>query len=377
MINSLIRATLIMFASLFIAVTGSAQEPATIVQPIAGSVQRLTSAEISWNAATNQLAYLPEQPTNNIVGTEQSEAGGYIALWQPELNPAANTMTIDSTRLEQLPVTSASTQSSDSLQVGLPHFLAFNPTGTLLATSGDIGLELVMYDMQTATPLFSSQQILGVVWSPDGTRLISQSNELAYVAQIWDARTGDLLARFPLFPTPSDLRFETLGFSWGTADEVAISGISAGRIRAILNITTGEVRDIPNCCPTIAPRLLWQPGGRLLAMHDAIYDLDTQSVLFTFLSQADFYWSPDGQLLVGTFLDQVSIISIAERGIIAQFTTAALGEGHVVSDVEWSPGLRYLALTTTNLEQKDGSVNYNRYLSLWSLEAIGVFGTAD
>lgn len=227
-------------------------------------------------------------------------------------------------------------------------------------------------------PLFSLQQILDVAWSPDGTRFISQNLASPYTADIWDARTGDLLASYPLFPTPSNLRFEQFAFSWGTADEVVMSGISGSGIRAILDLSTGQVRDIPNCCPSEAPRLLWQPGGRLLAMHDAIYDLDTQRVLFTFPSQPNnIYWSPDGRLLVGTFLDQVSIISVAERRIIAQFTTAALGEEHVVSDVEWSPDLRYLALATRVRERGQGNTVVSYHLSLWSLEAIGVSGTAD
>lgn len=372
MLNSLIRISWLVFVIMLIAVTGNAQEQVTSPQPIPGSVQRLPAQKISWNAATNQLAYVPEQPASDLGANAQSDAGAYIALWQPELNFEGDTITLDSARVERLPVMQSSTQASDSLQMTLPHFLAFNLTGTLLATRGRAGL--VMYDVDKAIPVFSSQQIFNIEWSPDGTRLISLNLEAPYTAQIWDAQTGNLLTSYPLFPTPSDLRFETLSFSWGTDDEVAISGVSAGRMRAILNITTGQVRDIPNCCPTIAPRLLWQPGGRLLAMHDAIYDLDTESVLFTFPSQADFYWSPDGQLLVGTFLDQVSIISIADRGIIAQFTIAALGEGHVVSDVEWAPDLRYLALMTTATEQ-DNTVSY--YLSFWDLETIRVFESTD
>jgi WD40 repeat protein len=366
MVNLLVRIFVIVFVSLLMAGTGNAQEPATVPQPIPGSVQPLNTPDISWSATTNLLAYVPVQPVEDMVPNAQTSTGGYIALWQPELNPLVDTMTLDSTRVERLPVMNGSPQSTDSPQVqaALPHSPTFNPTGTLLATRGNTGL--VMYDVQSEIPLFSSQEIFGGVWSPDGTRLISQNVEgAAYTAEVWDARTGDLLASYPLFPTPSDLRFEQIAFSWSTPNEVAMSGISGGSIRAILDLSTGQVRDIVNCCPTRAPRLLWQPGGRLLAMHDAIYDLDTQSVLFTFPSQADIYWSPDGQLLIGTFLEQVSIISVAERRIIAQFTTAALGEGHVVSDVEWSPNGQYLALATSS-----GIVNVEYYLSLWSLEAL-------
>jgi WD40 repeat protein len=372
MFSLLVRVTLIAIATLVIAAIGSAQESPDPTQPIPGSVQRLTTPEISWNAVTNLLAFMPEQPASDSGANAQADTGGYIALWQPELNLAGEMITLDSTLVERLPVMQSSIQASDSLQSALPNFLEFDPTGTLLATMGRAGL--VMYDVDKAIGLFSSQQILDVAWSSDGTRLVSQSNELAYVAQIWDARTGNLLMSYPLFPSPSDLRFENLGFSWGTPDEVAISGRSAGNIRAILNLSTGQVQDILNCCPSGTTQLLWQPGGRLLAMHDAVYDLDTQSVLFTFPRQADLYWSPGGQFLIGTFLDQVSIISVAERGIITQFTIAALGEGHVVSDVEWSPDLRYLALATTDREQNN-TIGY--YLSLWSLETISTSETAN
>ncbi|MBW4437796.1 MAG: WD40 repeat domain-containing protein [Pleurocapsa minor GSE-CHR-MK-17-07R] len=366
------RLLIVVLVSLFVGSGVNGQETLNLTQPIPGSVQRLTTPEISWNAVTNLLAYMPEQPARDTGANAQSDTGGYIALWRPELNLVGNTIALNSTDVEQLPVMQGSTQAAASLQSTLPHFLEFDPTGTLLATIGRAGL--VMYDIDEAIPLFSPQRILGVSWSPDGTRLISQSLEAPYTAQIWDARTGNLLSTYPLFPTPSDLRFEQLDFSWGTPDQVAINGYSSGNIRAILDLSTGQVRDILNCCPSGPPRLLWQPGGHLLAMRDAIYDLDTQSILFTFPAQADIYWSPDGQFLVGKILDQVSIISVAERRIITQFTVAALGERHVVSDVEWSPDLRYLALATTNREQNN-TVSY--YLSLWSLEAMGTSGTAD
>lgn len=141
---------LIVFLSLSIAVTSSAQEPATVPQPIPGSLQRLATPDISWNAATNQLAYVPEQPAAAMAADAQGETSGYIALWQPDLNPLADTMTLNSTRVERLPGMPGSPSSTDSLQVAFPHSPAFNPTGTLLATRQRTGL--VMYDVQEAAP---------------------------------------------------------------------------------------------------------------------------------------------------------------------------------------------------------------------------------
>lgn len=108
-------------------------------------------------------------------------------------------------------------------------FVAWNPDGTRLASSGDDG-SIHLWEAVDGTLLQSLQghceMVASVVWSPDGTWLASggcgRSNGELFV---WDVQSGERMRVFARHPGV------VYAVAWSRSGDLLVSGDSDGMIR--------------------------------------------------------------------------------------------------------------------------------------------------
>lgn len=256
--------------------------------------------------------------------------------------------------------------------------IAFNATGTLLATGGDDGV-VTAWDALKGTVVFTKTVggiIHSVTFSPDGTRLAAASED--GTAKIWDAVDGQELLNLPRLSGMYDVAFLTDG-------RLATAG-QDGVTRVWDSVTGQQVLTLPASASTVigvagspdgtliatssydGSVRLWNamPGHELLTIpaHDAIvwdvayfgddriasasvdgtvklWDAVTGSLLNSFAGEASaapaftsVSISPDGaRLAAGGFDGSVTVWNSATGEIVSQF------EGHttLVTGLEFSP----------------------------------------
>ncbi|MBE2271653.1 MAG: hypothetical protein IAE80_25695 [Anaerolinea sp.] len=223
--------------------------------------------------------------------------------------------------------------------------LAWSPDGTRLAA---LSFEnIVVYETATGAPLFSRQGApeYFLSWRPDSSQFAVISLSDFFSFDLIDAVDGRTERTYRLFADAFTRAGSILyNVTWGSETELA--AIGAGDHRAVLNLETNTESNIDDCCTEGAYELEWQPGGRLLATHNQVYDLDSRQVVFTYPWHRQVYWSLDGHWLLGAVGTELTLISVSEQRVVAHFSTAALGEDHIVREVAWSPNADHAAIFT-------------------------------
>ncbi|MDX2137744.1 MAG: WD40 repeat domain-containing protein [Chloroflexota bacterium] len=344
--------------------TSAFQQDDDVLTPTPLLTRTVGFNEISWSSQDNVIAVVPPQLETATQGQQIAQTTGDVELWQP----FSSRGDLEYASALWLPDALVQTNEQTGQQRRFPTLFEFSPDGERLAM--DVG-ELIMADVRTGEVLYTQPEIDGIYWNPDGTRLVSQDlNETAFTIVIWDANTGTELQRYRSpnrLPEGARPYAAILDFSWGTEEEIAF--IANDDTRGILNLATGTVTDIYDCCIEEAFYLKWQPGGRLLATHDRVYDVDLRQPLFYFPHQSDVYWSPDGQWLIGDTGTVVSLISIADQRVMLRFSLDAIAAqyGDYVTNLVWSPDGQYIA-TITGIDDENGRRQH--YVTIWDIQAI-------
>ncbi len=181
--------------------------------------------------------------------------------------------------------------------------LAFSPNGKRLA-SGDgnprPGVNFVsgivkVWDVQTSRELFTlvghTGPVLGVVFSPDGSRLASVSSQRSGEVVMWDAQTGQKL--FIIDLRDGGWVNRNIAFS---PDSNRLATVRSSEVK-IFNAQTGqEVLSLQGGGRAIA----FSPDGKRLASGRMVWDTQTGQKLVTLQDDTgrSFAFSPDGRRLV-------------------------------------------------------------------------------
>ncbi|QDU23208.1 WD40 repeat domain-containing protein [Urbifossiella limnaea] len=113
--------------------------------------------------------------------------------------------------------------------------LAFSPDGKTLAV-GDVRGNLFLWDAaskKVTSPLKGQRSVSCVVWSPDGSRLVSGGSDL----RVWEPATGKLLATLPV----GDATDDCFGLAISRDGKLVASGTHRGNLK-VWDLTTGTAR---------------------------------------------------------------------------------------------------------------------------------------
>lgn len=247
--------------------------------------------------------------------------------------------------------------------------IEFSPDGTRLAALSFN--TLIVFDTATRQAIFSRAGAPNyfLAWSPDSRQLAIPSIADYFSFELVDGYTGASLGTYRFFEDATVFPGAALNnVSWGSPEEIAVIG--AGGHCAILDLQVSLITDISENCPLGYYALEWQPMGRLLATHDHIYNVDTQRSEFHFPLQSTVSWSPNGEWLFGIVGTEISAISIQEQRVAFSFSTASIGEKHIITDIEWSSDSDYFTLITSTVSVVNTSVVYNDYASIWDTQQL-------
>lgn len=196
-----------------------------------------------------------------------------------------------------------------------------------------------------------NRDITGIYWNPDGTRLLTvdKSQELL----LWDTQKYD-----NRYSIASSLVHTDIGrtAAWDYNGTLLAVGDTYFGLR-IWDAATGEERISRMPMPRPATKVVWQPGGRLVASasgdgwnsaDDNIYIWDgaqdnDYSVPITTIPHtsaiADMAWSPDGIMLASAEINHtIRLWNSVQRNNVRSFSTLLSDYlGVYVQDVGWSP----------------------------------------
>jgi WD40 repeat protein len=249
---------------------------------------------------------------------------------------------------------------SDAVQTRPPiEKLSWSPDGTKLVSISrnyyrvyeTIDFSL-LYELHNETGTF-------ITWSPDSAYFIMPRGEVRYFEtdtgheavtlevvnfNIVDANTGAVVDKIEV-NNPSELTiyepsFWVTDMTWSTSppNRVVFRGRYDLGFMVNLDDDPHMITPFLQCCGEELLRVQWQPDGDYLATQQFIYDVLSDDILFYYPAYySDIQWDTAGQLLATTFLNTVSIISIAEQAIVVEFEV-----NNTVFDMAWSPDSRYL-----------------------------------
>jgi len=293
--------------------------------------------------------FLGFQSNRNAVRAENNAA---TAVFNEDLANQNAAQAASKARLAQARELAAQAQSNLnldpelSLLLGLQSIRTVEQDGLALAESEDILHRALAAARVTLTLTGHQDQIGQAVYSPDGTRLATASDD--GTAKVWDAATGqDLLTLSGREAAVSSIAFSLDGKLIVTGSEDATA--------KLWNAETGEeIRMLIGHEFEVWGVAFSPDGARLVtASGDAtakVWDVATGEELFALEGHAETVWkavfSPDGKKIATASLDGTAIVWEAETGE-ALFTL----EGHLssVADVAFSPDGNTIATASEDL----------------------------
>jgi WD40 repeat protein/serine/threonine protein kinase len=239
------------------------------------------------------------------------------------------------------------------------NFVAWSPDGTRLLTTSDDGTARV-WDTQTGAELLVLSEYTAEVaegkWSSDGLQIAIAS--LDGTANVWDASTGDVILTL-VHPAP------VLSIAW-SPDRTRIAIACLDNTAVIWDAQTGGQLAVLSAHTGPLERADWSPDGTRLATTGKdgttrIWDATTFEELYTLdgamhLFGTSTMWSPDGTRLVTASVDgSAALIWDANTG--TELFTLPAEQPRTVYAAIWSPdGSRLLVVTLGN-QQVDGVVS--------------------
>ncbi len=177
--------------------------------------------------------------------------------------------------------------------------------------------------------------VLGVAWSPDGTRIASASAD--QTVQVWEAGNGK---RLQTYRGHTDI---VLGVAW-SPDGTRIASASADQTVQVWEAGNGKrLQTYRGHKSTIWWSVAWSPDGTRIASASAdqtvqVWEAENGKRLQTYLGHratvSSAAWSPDGTRIASASDDQTVQVWEAGNGKRLQTYRGQMG---IIENVAWSP----------------------------------------
>jgi uncharacterized protein with WD repeat len=188
----------------------------------------------------------------------------------------------------------------------------------------------------------TSTAVLCVVWSPDGRRLATGSQDAS--ARVWDAITGGALL------TLSAQGASVSSVTWSPDGKSLATGRGNGTVQ-VWNAETGKEIGVPFGDHKAIYSVAWSPEGKQLATGSGdgtvgVWDSASGTLVMTLRGHSGpvygVAWSPNGTRLATVDLDGIGIVWDVAAGL--KGLTFNSGSTHSpIYGVAWSPDGRRLA----------------------------------
>ena len=248
--------------------------------------------------------------------------------------------------------------------------------GTTTASNGQVGPGTSSTKAATptavvptvSTPLYTykghSAGVISVVWSHDGTRLVSASDD--GTVQEWSATTGRRYWTY-MFPGKNNYVF---GVAW-SPDGKRIAAVDFNGVVAILDASTGHLLASYNSLSSSIQGVAWSPDGKRIAIgmqgtdNAEVWDITTGKMIQNYTSHSGSVihvaWSPDGKLVASSSYDGTVQIWNAASG---QTVLTYKAHNAPVWSVTWSPDGKYIA-SGTGAAGTDSPVTSSNSVKVW------------
>jgi WD40 repeat protein len=207
-----------------------------------------------------------------------------------------------------------------------------------------------------------SASVMRAVFSPDGQTIATCS--LDETARLWDVASGREICVL----RGHEKGIQSIAFS---PDGTQVATASEDRTARVWNVADGQMVFYLAQHRGMLADVAFSPDGKQLVTcatdgNVLLWDIENEQVIATLLEDSDAQrsvaFSPDGTLVAMSSIDGVLLWDVARQRISRRFATTYTEQAYYITQVGFSPGGRYLAVSSGNGGSK------NNMAQIWKID---------